>query len=128
VAETVLDASALLAVLQAEPGAEPIAAALKGGAFISTVNLSEVVSKLADARVPEGDIRTIIDSLGLHTVDFDSELAYSAGLLRPATRQAGLSLGDRACLALALQLGAEAFTTDRAWTDLRLDVVVHVVR
>ena len=76
----------------------------------------------------EPTIHAAIDSLGLYTVDFDADLAYVAGLLRPATRRAGLSLGDRACLALALRLEVEALTADRSWADLELDVPVRVVR
>jgi len=124
----VLDASALLAVLQREPGSESVAEALAAGAAISAVNLSEVIAKLSDIGMAERDVRTVLDALGLEVLGFDAELAYAAGLLRPATKQMGLSLGDRACLALAQHLGLEALTADRSWSELRLDVSVRVVR
>ncbi len=66
--------------------------------------------------------------LELDVVDFDIKHAYRAGMLRPLTRHAGLSLGDRTCLALALQLNLPALTTDRAWEDILLNVTVQVIR
>jgi len=70
-------------------------------ASISAVNLSEVIAKLADAGMPEGEIRETLEPLGLEVAEFDADQAYQAGLLRPLTRQFGLSSGGRACLALA---------------------------
>ena len=99
VSNAVLDASALLALLQDEPGSDRVLESLPG-ALVCSVNLSEVVAKLTELGMPEPDIRVAL-SLGLEVVAFDEALAYSAGALRPATRPAGLSLGDRACLALA---------------------------
>jgi PIN domain nuclease of toxin-antitoxin system len=113
----VLDASALLALLQNEPGAE-VAARRLSHCVMSAVNLSEVVAKLADHGVPEGDLRAALDGLDLEVRDFNAEAAYAAGELRRATRKDGLSFGDRACLALAMQLGAVAVTADRAWAKL----------
>ena len=102
VSRYVLDASALRALLNQEPGAAQIASALTAGtAVISTVNFSEVVAKLRDAGMPEGTGRDVLEPRGLEQVTFDSEQAYRAGFLRPRTRAAGLGLGDRACLALA---------------------------
>jgi ribonuclease VapC len=95
---------------------------------MSTVNLSEVVAKLIDVGVPDTSIRGTLGALGLATVEFDSELAYKAGLLRAATRRAGLSLGDRACLSLAEHLGLPALTADRAWASLGLGIPVRVIR
>jgi PIN domain nuclease of toxin-antitoxin system len=124
----VLDASALLAALQHEAGSEQVAAALMDEPTIGAVNLCEVVSKLADVGMEEQSIRAAIDGLGLNVVDFDSALAYAAGLLRVQTKQAGLSLGDRACLALAQGLDMEALTTDQRWAVLPLVVKVRLVR
>ena len=121
----VLDASAILCLLQGEPGSDEVLAALPG-AVVGTVNLGEVVSKLAEHGMPEGEIRQAL-TLGLTVVPFTEELAYAAGALRPATRSRGLSLGDRACLALARSLGVPAITTDRAWSDLDAGVEVRVL-
>ena len=125
----VLDASALLAFVKEEPGVERVAGALMAGAAMSAVNLSEVIAKLADEGVPEPVIRHSIETIGLDIVEFDADDALAAGLLRPSTRAAGLSFGDRACLALAQQGGAPVLTADRAWAELDLDgVEVELVR
>ena len=127
--DAVLDASALIALVQREPGWEAVAAiASAGGAAIGAVNLSEVVARLADLGGSEPEIRERIDTVLLESVPFDTDLAYETGLLRPQTRHAGLSLGDRACLALARRLGLPAVTTDRAWARLSLRVEVQVIR
>lgn len=125
---TVLDASAVLAALKREPGADVVAAAIANGAAVSAVNLAEVVSTLADRGMDEATVHATLDQLDLQVVDFDTDLAYAAGLLRPRTRQFGLSLGDRACLVLAQRLGAEALTADRTWADLSRDFAVRIVR
>jgi len=109
----VLDASALLALVYAEPGSDVVGALLPN-ARISAVNLSEVAAKLAEGGMTAPDIHAALDGLGLSVVPFDADLAYAAGLLRAATKAAGLSLGDRACLALAARLGLPALTADAA--------------
>jgi PIN domain nuclease of toxin-antitoxin system len=108
----VLDASALLARLQREPGAERVQRALPGAAM-SAANFSEVVAKLADRGMPADAIREALDGLDLDVRPFDTELAYAAGELRRVTRAIGLSLGDRACPALAARLNATALTSDQ---------------
>lgn len=125
---SVLDASALLALLNEEEGSEQVAELVSAGATISAVNLSEVAVKLSLVGMPEALIRETLDPLGLEIVPFDVELAYRAALLAGPTRAAGLSLGDRACLALAAQVGLPAVTADRAWRQLGLDVQVRVIR
>jgi len=125
--EVVIDASALLALLNAEPGADIVAEALPGG-VISAVNLSEVVAKLCQAGMPEAAIQQALKPLGLEVAPFDEEQAYQAGLLRGATQSAGLSLGDRACLSLAQTLGVVALTADKTWLELSLDAAVKVIR
>ena len=124
--EVVVDASAVLAYLNDEPGSDMLAANL-GGAVISAVNLAEVIAKLTDAFTAT-EIRDGLSALDLTIVPFDTELAYAAGLLRPATRAAGLSLGDRACLALAHRLGVPALTTDQAWKGLDVGVDIQHIR
>lgn len=123
----VLDASALLAVMLGETGADAVHAVL-ARAQIGAVNLSEVVAKLQERGVPDDVIDQSLADLGLSVVAFNSEHAVAAGKLRALTRGAGLSLGDRACLALAAALGAVAITTDQAWAKLKLDVEIELAR
>jgi ribonuclease VapC len=125
--DVVLDASALLAVLRAEPGAERVEPRLEG-AGIGAVNLSEVVAKLDEDGVPEAEIRRAVGRLELDVHAFDAAQAYAAGVLRRTTRALGLSFGDRACLALAQRLGALALTADRSWSRLQIGVAVEVIR
>ena len=125
--KAVLDASALLALLQGEPGAAEVAD-LVPDAVMSAVNLAEVVGKLVGAGTPEADAQRATEGLGIRIVDFDREQAYEAAFMLPHTRAIGLSLGDRACLGLARRLGLPAVTTDRAWTRARVGVVVRVTR
>jgi PIN domain nuclease of toxin-antitoxin system len=124
----VLDASAILALLQDEPGADRVARVLDG-AVASAVNLSEVACKLADHGMPLDLIQTALGELGLDIRPFDTDAAYQVAVLRPLTRAAGLSLGDRACLALAGNLAGVAITADRTWSKLDIaDTVVEVIR
>lgn len=125
----VLDASALLALLLAEPGGDKVQAVLADAAM-TTVNLAEVVGHYARNGAAEPEIRLVLDQLRVERVDFDAELAYAAGLLLPATKAAGLSLGDRACLALARRMGVKALTADRAWQELAepLGIAVEFIR
>lgn len=123
----VLDASALLAMLNREVGSERVAAAL-ADAVMSSVNLSEVVAKLSDQGRAETEIRSYLNALGIVIVPFDLELAYRSGCLRSGTKSAGLSFGDRACLALAESLNIPALTSDRAWTTLNLNIQVQLIR
>ncbi|MDE2639506.1 MAG: type II toxin-antitoxin system VapC family toxin [Chloroflexota bacterium] len=126
--EWVLDASAVLAVIKREPGEDRVAEALDAGAVVSAVNLSEVVAKLAAAGAPEAGIRARIEALRLDVAPFDADAAFAAGLLIPLTRSAGLSLGDRACIALGQRLGLPVLTADAAWAGLDLGVEITVLR
>ena len=126
-AEVVLDASALLALLNQEPGSQVVAAALSRAA-ISAVNLCEVVTKLADAGMPEAAIREVVEGLSLEVEPFDMEQAYEAGMLHTITKSLGLSLGDRACLSLARQLNLPVLTADRTWEQLNIGVAIRVIR
>jgi ribonuclease VapC len=121
----VLDASALLALLLGEPGGEKVRAVLADAA-ISTVNLAEVVAHYARNGASEAEIREVLDPLPFDRIDFDADLALACGLMLPATRAAGLSLGDRACLALARRLDVAAITADRSWSTVSAAVGVAV--
>lgn len=125
--EVIVDASAVLALLNQETGSEEVSQFISNAA-ISTVNLSEVIAKLADAGIPEEDIRQILSHLNLEVIAFNEEQALKAGMLRPTTKSIGLSFGDRACLALAIFLNLPVLTTDRLWGSLSLGIEVRVVR
>jgi ribonuclease VapC len=130
----VLDASALLALIRNEPGAARVGAAVDRGAAISAVNWAEVLSKLietgGDPETAAMRALTISDlgAGGLTLVGFDDEQARVVARLRNKTRSLGLSLADRAALALAQLRGLPVLTTDRAWRALRLAVKVEVIR
>ncbi len=123
-----LDSSAVLALLYSEPGADRVAEAMSVGAVLSAVNLAEVATKLVDKGMSPGQVEQTVRELTIEIAPFDRELAIHTGLLRRATARAGLSLGDRACLALAERLRAPALTTDRAWTSLAFDVEIISIR
>ena len=124
--KSVLDASAILAALFREPGADVIEAHYEAG-VVSSVNLSEVAAKLSDRNVPGIEARRLLSGLGLAVRPFDENLAYMAGALREATRPHGLSFGDRACIALGLAEGVPVVTVDRKWADVSATVGVEVV-
>jgi ribonuclease VapC len=129
----VLDASALLAHLRGELGADVVAEAIADGAVISTVNLAEVFSRSADRGADPDKLAATLTQTGLldgaTTVEpFTTADAIDAARLRPLTRDAGLSLGDRACLALARRLGAPALTADTAWQGVAHGVELRPIR
>ncbi len=113
----VLDASALLAYLHDEPGADQVDALL-AGSRLSTVNWSEVVQKAIARGVDTEGLREDIEALGVKLEAFGNDDAECAARLWPETRKLGLSLGDRACLALGLRLQLPVLTADRAWLQL----------
>ena len=123
----VLDASALLALLQGEPGGELVQELLET-AVISSVNWSEVLQKTLDRGIEIEGLQSDLEALGLEILPFTAPLAETTARLRASTRQAGLSLGDRACLALAAVLSLPAITTERVWPDLKLAIEIRVVR
>jgi PIN domain nuclease of toxin-antitoxin system len=124
--EVVLDASALLSLILDEPGAADVAAQL-AGSRLSTVNLAEVAQRLAD-RWSDAQVGALLGGFPFQVIDFDRATAMRAGVLRRATKAHGLSLGDRACLALAERLDAPVLTADRAWADLDLGIEVVLIR
>ncbi len=127
VASQVLDASALLAAMLDEPGGASVADALDSSAM-SAVNWSEVLQKAAQIGVDTEGLREDLEALGLYIVPFGVEEAELAAAFWPHTRPRGLSMGDRACLALASRLGLPALTADRTWAELEIDVEVQLVR
>jgi PIN domain nuclease of toxin-antitoxin system len=125
--EAVLDASAVLALINEEPGAE-VVDALLDDAVISAVNLSEVIAVLVDAGFELDRASGRIGALGLGVIAFDEPQALRAGALRTATRRAGMSFGDRACLGLAEALAVPAVTADRRWATLGLAPDIQLIR
>lgn len=126
-ASAVLDSSAVLAVLNAEPGAEIVVAVLQD-ALLSTVNYSEVVAKLVERGSSHGEAVAALRSIALTTVDFDINLAGRTGALRAETMKRGLSLGDRACLSLAERERLPAITGDRSWIGAVSNVEIRLIR
>lgn len=123
----VIDASALLALLFAEPGAETVADAVAGAAAMSAVNLSEVATVLVrHEQDPDKILAPVREQLAVES--FTDADALTAAALYPRTAGKGLSLGDRSCLALAHRLDARAMTAEHAWAELKLDIEVQLVR
>ena len=122
-----LDSSAVLARLYREPGGERVRTLLPR-ACMSAVNYAEVLSKLVDDGVPFSEAEYAVGRLGLTVLDADKHRSALAGLLHEGTRRTGVSLGDRYCLQLAIELGLPVLTTDRRWSSLRLDVRIDLIR
>jgi ribonuclease VapC len=125
--EVVLDASALLAFLQREPGGKRVASVLHQS-IMSAVNLAEVVSKAIDNGGTLEGVSNSLSPLLMRVVPFEPEDAYISGSLRAATSARGLSLGDRACLALGLKTGLPVLTTEQKWLEIDVGVQVEKIR
>lgn len=125
----VLDASAVLALLLGEPGADKVKSGLDGS-VMTTVNLAEVVSHYAKLGVARHDIEALLRPLPIRLVPLDAMLSYDAGMLRPITLEGGLSLGDRCCLALAKREGLPALTAERRWPTIAAaaGITVEMIR
>jgi PIN domain nuclease of toxin-antitoxin system len=123
----VVDASAVLALLFNEEGAPKVRRVIDD-AVLSAVNAAEVVSTLIDRQMPATEAEWLVSRIVPTIVPFGPDQAFLAGSLRALTRHLGLSLGDRACLALAMTLGDIALTADRVWMELSLDVKVKCIR
>lgn len=126
--KVVLDASAILAVINAEPGSEKLTPTLLAEAVASTVNLAEVQTKLVSRGWMSDEAWDDATSPVREIFPFDEEHARVAGDLVTQTRRLGLSLGDRACLALGLALKVPVYTAENAWSTLKLGVRIHVIR
>ena len=125
--EIVLDASAILAMLLAEPGGDMVADAIES-ASISAVNFSEVGAKAVDHGAEIGLVFSKLREMPLRVIPFDRDHAEAASRLRQLTRGLGLSLGDRACLALAQCLDAKVLTADKAWASLDIGIQIELIR
>ena len=124
----ILDASALLALLQGEPGARLVAEHLDG-AVIAAANLAEVATKYDERGADVEQLASFVDEFGLEVIPMSRQQALMIGKLRSETRRAGLSLGDRACLALAMERPEDiVLTADRAWQELDLGLEIEMVR
>jgi ribonuclease VapC len=130
---SILDASALLAYLQGERGADIVANALTQGCLISSVNWAETLSKLAERGQDPDAVTNLLINQGLLNnaliiATFDANLAQATAKLRPLTRSSGLSLGDRACIALGLQTQLPILTSDQAWNSLSTAATIRLIR
>ncbi|MEM8610648.1 MAG: type II toxin-antitoxin system VapC family toxin [Cyanobacteria bacterium P01_H01_bin.105] len=125
----VLDSSAILAILQDEPGQEAVLPVLEG-ALVSTVNLAEVATCITRYGIPKDVVHTTIAKLPIHPCDFGYDLVALTGTLIQDKRQFGLSLGDRACLALGMMRKIPVLTADKIWKELErsLDIQIQVIR
>lgn len=128
--KVVLDASALIAWLHKEPGADAVLKHLESvSCVISTVNFSEVIARASRTSQENGrKIATAISRTDIQIVPFSQQQAEYTGLLEPATRSKGLSLGDRACLSLAMELQAIVLTADKVWQELNLPIEIVDIR
>lgn len=123
----IFDASCLFMSIKKEPGVE-IVDAIDDDVVMSSVNIAEIVTKLALGHVSTEEVDEVLIQRPLIVVPFTERHAKVAGLLVTRTRHRGLSLGDRACLALGMELGLPIVTADRAWADLDLGVEIRVIR
>jgi PIN domain nuclease of toxin-antitoxin system len=123
----VVDASAVLALYFDEPGARQVEAALPG-ALLSAVNYAEVVGKCLERGEALNPLTRKLAAMGFRLAMYDTSLATRTGELRPATKRLGLSLADRACLALAERERACVITADRTWSKLDLGLEIRVIR
>jgi ribonuclease VapC len=122
----VMDASALLALFNDEPGADVVMKAFNQPCLLSAVNHTEVLTKLLDKGLSPADVATVMTSVDLKIVTFDAAQSADAAWQRDVTRAIGLSLGDRACLALARAKNAVVLTADRPWLQVAKAVGVEV--
>jgi PIN domain nuclease of toxin-antitoxin system len=129
VSDAILDSSALLAMLWGEPGSELVEEIMAGGSCaMSAVNAAEVATRLTERGATRDEIDAALASLPVEILPFDRSGALAVGELVISTRDAGLSLADRAALGLALALSVPAYTADRAWLSVSVGVDVRLIR
>jgi len=126
-AEDILDASVLLAILNNEPYEDFVLDVIEG-AVMGAVNQAEVWTKLHEFGLTDDPRVAVVFSLLSHIEPFTESQARLTGDLRPVTRHVGLSLGDRACLALAIESGAEVYTAEHKWASLKLPCKINLIR
>ncbi len=125
----VMDSSALLAVSKGERGAEEVMELMESqDCVISSVNMAEVATRLLDMGLPPEQLDRACRQFGIDVIDFNHEQAVACAALRPLTKSSGLSLGDRACLALAKLMQGTAVTSDHAWQDVKAAVGVPIIQ
>ncbi len=124
----VLDASAFLALVLEEPGAETVLAALDAGAGLGAVNLAEVLEVAVRRGLDAAEAAAWPDELGIRVIPFAPPMAAQAARLLGAHRRRGLSLGDCACLGTARVLGLPVLTADRLWAELDPGVEIRLIR
>jgi ribonuclease VapC len=123
----VIDASVVLAYLRDEPGGDVLVR--DDGPFcLSTINLAEIMAKVIDLDLSSDDVTRVLKTLPIESVDFTREDAARTATLRTKSRRLGLSLGDRACLALGARLAIPVLSADRAWATLDLDIDIRLIR
>lgn len=125
--KVILDASALLALLQHEPGHEEVSKYL-AYSLMSTVNVSEVAAILNNVGIPESELKNMISSLIAEIIPFDKEQAFLAAEIKKETKIYGLSLGDRACLALGKINNLPILSADKVWAKLDMGIKIHIIR
>ncbi len=123
-----LDASALMAFIRSENGADVVEARLNDAAAMSSVNVSEAIMRSVEKGFSADLVTRLLVSEQVQIFDFGFELARTTAALRPATKHLGLSFADRACIATAIRLGAIIVTADRAWSTLELPCSVELIR
>lgn len=126
--KVILDSSALLALIKGEKGAEKVEKLL-GGIIMSTVNVSEVAAILAELSMTQDDCKFAIEPFLDSIIPFDTHQAYTAALLKNETKHKGLSLGDRACIALGITMELPIYTADKIWSELEIpSAQIHLIR
>lgn len=118
--KVIIDASALLALLKNEPGADKVESLL-GKIIMSSINVSETASFLLESEMTTQEVQECLLPLISEIVPFDEEQAFLVAKLRKHTKNQGLSLGDRACISLGIKMDLPVYTADKIWQDLRLD-------
>ena len=124
----VLDSSAILAIVRGEPGADKALALAKEQSCTSSVSVAEVVTKCVEWQYPEAVALEVIESCGIEVVALEKDHAVLAGQLRRRASKGVLSLGDRACIATAIQMNATAVTADKVWSTLELGCKIELIR